>query len=173
LTEGLGAAWLGARRDDHDPCLQLPSGHGSTTTGQRALRATTLSCKLTEDGMQLNPTADGARFIATPMMRRVRQSDNRNPPWWLTKTAGPNVAEARWPKQRRRLRNSATRPQRRGPKRVHCQRCRSVRALIDAAFAAPNVRGNRPAKAGSVRLVCDSAEGTAHEPYAACRSGSG
>lgn len=36
-----------------------------------------------------------------------------------------------------------------------------------------NVRGNRPAEAGGVRLVCDSDEATAHQPYAACRSGSG
>ena len=36
----------------------------------------------------------------------------------------------------------------------------------------PNVRAKLPAEACSVRLVCDSAAGTAHQPYAACRSGS-
>jgi hypothetical protein len=37
----------------------------------------------------------------------------------------------------------------------------------------PNVRGNRPAKAGGVRLARDSGEAAARQPYAACRSGSG
>jgi hypothetical protein len=36
----------------------------------------------------------------------------------------------------------------------------------------PNVRAKLPAEACSVRLVCDGAEGAAHQAYAACRSGS-
>jgi hypothetical protein len=53
---------------------------------------------------------------------------------------------------------------------------RAVAELLEkrrCQFVRPNVRGNRPAEAGGVRLVCDSAEGTAHQPYTACRSGSG
>jgi hypothetical protein len=41
------------------------------------------------------------------------------------------------------------------------------------AFARPNVRGNRPAEAGGVRLARDSGEAAARQPCAACRSGSG
>jgi hypothetical protein len=37
----------------------------------------------------------------------------------------------------------------------------------------PNVRGNRPAEAGGLRLARDSGEVAARQPYAACRSGSG
>ncbi len=37
----------------------------------------------------------------------------------------------------------------------------------------PNVRGNRPAEAGSVSLARDSGEAAARQAYAACRSGSG
>jgi hypothetical protein len=37
----------------------------------------------------------------------------------------------------------------------------------------PNVRGNRPAEAGGVRLARDSGEAAARQPYSACRSGSG
>jgi hypothetical protein len=37
----------------------------------------------------------------------------------------------------------------------------------------PNVRGNRPAEAGGVRLARDSGEAAARQPYAACRRGSG
>ena len=40
-------------------------------------------------------------------------------------------------------------------------------------FVLPNVRANRPAMAGGVRLVCEGAEGAAHQLYAGCRSGSG
>ena len=37
----------------------------------------------------------------------------------------------------------------------------------------PNVRSNLPAEAGGVSLVCEGAEGAAHQAYTACRSGSG
>jgi hypothetical protein len=40
-------------------------------------------------------------------------------------------------------------------------------------FLRPNVRGNRPAEVGGVRLARDSGEAAARQPYAACRSGSG
>jgi hypothetical protein len=36
----------------------------------------------------------------------------------------------------------------------------------------PNVRAKLPAEACSVSLVCEGAEGAAHQAYAACRSGS-
>jgi hypothetical protein len=38
--------------------------------------------------------------------------------------------------------------------------------------ARPNVRAKLPAEACSVSLVCEGAEGAAHQAYAACRSGS-
>jgi hypothetical protein len=38
---------------------------------------------------------------------------------------------------------------------------------------APNVRGNRPAEAGGVRLARDSGEAAARQACGACRSGSG
>ena len=37
----------------------------------------------------------------------------------------------------------------------------------------PNVRANRPDTAAGVSLVCEGAEGAAHQAYAACRIGSG
>jgi len=40
-------------------------------------------------------------------------------------------------------------------------------------FVLPNVRVKPPATAGSVSLVCEGAEGAAHQAYAACRSGVG
>jgi hypothetical protein len=39
-------------------------------------------------------------------------------------------------------------------------------------YMTPNVRAKLPAEACSVSLVCEGAEGTAHQAYAACRSGS-
>jgi hypothetical protein len=39
-------------------------------------------------------------------------------------------------------------------------------------FVMPNVRAKLPAEACSVSLVCEGAEGAAHQAYAACRSGS-
>ena len=42
-----------------------------------------------------------------------------------------------------------------------------------AQYVLPNVRANRPAEAGGVRLARDSGEAAARQPYAACRSGSG
>jgi hypothetical protein len=39
-------------------------------------------------------------------------------------------------------------------------------------LAMPNVRAELPAEEGDVSLVCESAEGTARQAYAACRSGS-
>ena len=39
-------------------------------------------------------------------------------------------------------------------------------------FVRPNVRAKLPAEACSVSLVCEGAEGAAHQAYAACRSGS-
>jgi hypothetical protein len=41
-----------------------------------------------------------------------------------------------------------------------------------ASLVRPNVRVKPPAEAGSVSLVCEGAEGAAHQAYAACRSGS-
>ena len=46
-------------------------------------------------------------------------------------------------------------------------------ALFTAHGLTPNVRANRPAEAGGVRLARDSGEAAARQPYAACRSGSG
>jgi hypothetical protein len=46
-------------------------------------------------------------------------------------------------------------------------------AAIKAGFVGPNVRGNRPAEAGGVRLARDSGEAAARQSCAACRSGSG
>jgi hypothetical protein len=40
------------------------------------------------------------------------------------------------------------------------------------AIVTPNVRAKLPAEACSVSLVCEGAEGAAHQAYAACRSGS-
>ncbi len=40
------------------------------------------------------------------------------------------------------------------------------------SFVRPNVRAKLPAEACSVSLVCEGAEGAAHQAYAACRSGS-
>jgi hypothetical protein len=41
-----------------------------------------------------------------------------------------------------------------------------------SGFMRPNVRAKLPAEACSVSLVCEGAEGAAHQAYAACRSGS-
>jgi hypothetical protein len=41
-----------------------------------------------------------------------------------------------------------------------------------SSFVMPNVRAKLPAEACSVSLVCEGAEGAAHQAYAACRSGS-
>jgi hypothetical protein len=46
-------------------------------------------------------------------------------------------------------------------------------AMQTALTLMPNVRANRPAEAGGVRLARDSGEAAARQPYAACRSGSG
>ena len=48
---------------------------------------------------------------------------------------------------------------------------RTVAELL--RLTGPNVRANRPATAAGVWLVCEGAEGAAHEAYAGCRSGSG
>jgi hypothetical protein len=42
----------------------------------------------------------------------------------------------------------------------------------EIAYVTPNVRAKLPAEACSVSLVCEGAEGAAHQAYAACRSGS-
>ena len=47
--------------------------------------------------------------------------------------------------------------------RMRCSTGHSVR---------PNVRAKLPAEACSVSLVCEGAEGAAHQAYAACSSGS-
>ena len=43
---------------------------------------------------------------------------------------------------------------------------------LRAVLVWPNVRAKLPAEACSVSLVCEGAEGAAHQAYAACRSGS-
>jgi hypothetical protein len=59
--------------------------------------------------------------------------------------------------------------------------CRAARThVVDEAWIhkrmsgkpTPNVRAKLPAEACSVSLVCEGAEGAAHQAYAACRSGS-
>jgi hypothetical protein len=54
---------------------------------------------------------------------------------------------------------------------VHWLLCRAT-TVGTARPALPNVRAKLPAEACSVSLVCEGAEGAAHQAYAACRSGS-
>ena len=53
---------------------------------------------------------------------------------------------------------------------VHLQVC--LDGISIRRNATPNVRAKLPAEACSVSLVCEGAEGAAHQAYAACRSGS-